>query len=188
MYPSLSIENLAKLTHSLVNGTHRPGSSQFKAGVALISDPRLRKAIGLLCSVKNKTAGKVTRFIREELQADKEEMCEVRKQKAEARYEDNIRKKAKRAAIWDHAETILHTSLVTTIAELNTQLQARSTSSSARTTFMKEQFHARVSGETPRDYRGLGPEFRGVHGKLKLTPSDGKTGQDPYPTLPTALP
>jgi hypothetical protein len=52
---------------------------------------------------------------------------------------------------------------------------------------MKEQFHARVSGETPRDYRGLGPEFRGVHGKLKLTPSDGKTGKEPNPILPTAL-
>ena len=44
---------------------------------------------------------------------------------------------------------------------------------------MKEQFHARVSGETPRDYRGLGPEFRGVHGKLKLTPSDA-TGKEAY--------
>jgi hypothetical protein len=116
----------------------------------------------------------------------------VRKQKAETRYEDNIRKKAKRAAIRDHAETILHTSLVTSIAEFETQMQARSTSAGARISFMKEQFHARVSGETSRDYRGLGPEFRGVHGKLKLTPSDGKTGisitlsfQQPYPNLNT---
>ena len=123
--------------------------------------------------------GKVTRLIRAENKADKEEQVEVRKKKADTRYEDNIRKKAKRAAIRDHAETILHTSLVTSIAELETQLQARCTSAAARMTFMKEQFHARVSGETPRDYRGLGPEFRGVHGKLKLTPSDA-TGKEAY--------
>ncbi len=68
---------------------------------------------------------------------------------------------------------------MTSIEELETQLQARCTSAAARITFMKEQFHARVFGETPRDYRGLGPEFRGVHGKLKLTPSDGG-GKEAY--------
>jgi hypothetical protein len=68
---------------------------------------------------------------------------------------------------------------VTSIDELETQLQARCTSAAARISFMKEQFHARVSGETPRDYRGLGPEFRGVHGKLKLTPSDA-TSKEAY--------
>ena len=125
---------------------------------------------------------------------DKEEQVEVRKKKADTRYEDNIRKKAKRAAIRDHAETILHTSLVTSIDELETQLQARCTSAAARISFMKEQFHARVSGETPRDYRGLGPEFRGVHGKLKLTPSDGQTSMSltlsllqPFPNLYTYI-
>ena len=112
----------------------------------------------------------------------------VRKQKAQTRYEDNIRKKAKRAAIRDHAETILHTSLVTSIAEFETQMQARSTSAGARISFMKEQFHARVSGETSRDYRGLGPEFRGVHGKLKLTPSDGQRSISLSVSLPLPFP
>ncbi len=55
LYPSLSIENLAKLTHSLVNVTHRPGSTEWKAGIALTADPRLRNTIGKLCSVKQKT-------------------------------------------------------------------------------------------------------------------------------------
>jgi hypothetical protein len=54
LYPSISIQNLAKLTHSLVNGTHRPGSPEWKAGIALTADPRLRNAIGKLCSVKRK--------------------------------------------------------------------------------------------------------------------------------------
>jgi hypothetical protein len=121
------------------------------------------------------------------MKADKEEQVEVRKQKAQTRYEDNIRKKAKRAAIRDHAETILHTSLVTSIAEFETQLKARSTSAGARISFMKEQFHARVSGETTRDYRGLGSQFRGVHGKLKLTPSDGATGLTLAQFLTTAF-
>jgi hypothetical protein len=55
LYSFLSIANLAKLTDSLDNGTHRPGSSEFKAGVALTADPRLRNAIEMLCSVKRKT-------------------------------------------------------------------------------------------------------------------------------------
>jgi hypothetical protein len=99
---------------------------------------------------------------------------------AGVRYDKNVRKKAKHAAKRDHAEEILGTSLVTSIEALETQLLARCTSSSARTAFLRDQFHARVSGETPRLYPGLGKEFRSKNGKLKLTPSDGKTNKEAY--------
>jgi hypothetical protein len=52
LYPSLTIENLAKLTTSIVNGTHRPALQRQSAGVALTSNARLRTVIGQLCNVR----------------------------------------------------------------------------------------------------------------------------------------
>ncbi len=148
--------------------------------------------------------GEITAYIRGETKADASEARVIRKRKAQERYvqalkltltltlgltltlthivnlryDKNVRKKAKHAAKRDHAEEILGTSLVTSVAELETQLQARCTSSSARTSFLRDQFHARVSGETPRLYPGIGPEYRSKFGKLKLTPSDGTTNKE----------
>ena len=118
--------------------------------------------------------------MRDATRADKKEQDAVRKRKGEERYANNVRKKAKHAAKRDHAETILGTSLVTTVAALDVQLQARSNSGSARLHFLKEQFHARVSGETPRVYPGIGAEFRSKFGKLKLTPNDASTSKEAY--------
>jgi hypothetical protein len=112
--------------------------------------------------------------------ADKNEQVIVRKRKAQERYDANVRKKSKQAAVRDHAETILCTSLASSVADLDVQLQARCSSSSARCAFLREQFHARVSGATPRQYPGIGQDFRSKHGKLKMTPSDGTTCKEAY--------
>ena len=111
---------------------------------------------------------------------DKLESNTVRKRKAAERYADNVRKKAKHAAKRDHAEEILTTSLVTSVSELETQLGARSHSSAARVSFLRDQFHARVSGENPRVYPGIGPEFRSKFGKLKMTPCNAKQNKEEY--------
>ncbi len=111
---------------------------------------------------------------------DKLESNTVRKRKAAERYAQNVRKKAKHAAKRDHAEEILFTSLVTSVSELETQLSARSNSSAARLAFLKDQFHARVCGATPRVYPGIGPEFRSRFGKLKMTPANGKQNKEDY--------
>jgi hypothetical protein len=118
--------------------------------------------------------------MRAEWKKDKVESKDVRKRKAAERYAENVRKKAKHAAKRDHAEEILCTALVTSVAELETQMLARSNSSSARVAFLKDQFHARVSGESPRVYPGIGPEFRSKFGKLKLTPCDAKQNKEAY--------
>ena len=120
--------------------------------------------------------------MRVEMKADEAESRVVRKRKAEERTAANVRKKAKQAAVRDHAETILlvSTSLVTSLADFEIQLQARCSVSSARCAFLRDQFHARVSGETPRQYPGLGPEFRSKYGKLKLTPSESTTNKEAY--------
>jgi hypothetical protein len=52
IYTSMSIENLGKLSNSLVNGTHRPALKGLAAGIALTADPRLKTCVGTLCSVR----------------------------------------------------------------------------------------------------------------------------------------
>ncbi len=94
-----------------------------------------------------------------------------------------MRKKAKNAAKCDHAETILSTSLVTSVPDLDLQLRARGNSSAARISFLKDQFHARVSGATPRAYPGIGNEFRSKFGKLKLAPSGTTANKEEYLVL-----
>jgi hypothetical protein len=46
--------------------------------------------------------------------------------------------------------------------------------------FLKEQFHARVSGDNPRIYTSLGTEFRQKHGKLRLTCKDKSMTEEAY--------
>ncbi len=67
----------------------------------------------------------------------------------------NVRKKAKKAALRDHAEEIALTSLVNDHSTFKTQLLARGNSAKAKIAFLKEQFHARVSGDNPRMYTTL---------------------------------
>jgi hypothetical protein len=119
--------------------------------------------------------------MRVEVMGDKVQSNSVRKRKAAERYASNVRKKAKHAAKRDHAEEILLcTSLVTCVTDLDVQLWARPNSSAARISFLKDQFHARVSGDNPWVYPGIGPEFRSKFGKLKLTPCDAKQNKEEY--------
>jgi hypothetical protein len=64
--------------------------------------------------------------------------------------------------------------------KLDNELRARLNSTAARIAFLKDQFHARVSGGTPRVYPGIGAEFRTKFGKLKLTPCDAKQNKEEY--------
>jgi hypothetical protein len=168
-YPSISIRNLSKLSQTITSGTHRPGEKDRAAGAALTSNPRLREVVGQLCGVRNQRVGKITSILRAAYYADYRAMLISRKRKAREKYENNVRKKAKKAALRDHAEEINCHSLVTDVGAFQTQLAARDNSMKAQVLFLKEQFHARVSGDEPRVYTSLGPEFRTKHGKLRLT-------------------
>ncbi len=106
----------------------------------------------------------------------------MRKRKAAECYAQNVKKKAKHAAKRDHAETILSTSLITNIPDLETQLLARSTNAGARIAFLKDQFHAHMSGKNPLVYPGIGAAFRGKFRKLKLTPADAKANKEEHLT------
>jgi hypothetical protein len=71
LYPSLSLRNLSRLVHSLVNGTHRCADTFGKIsataglchrlpGIAITAHPEIKAAVNKLCSVRRKTPGVVT--------------------------------------------------------------------------------------------------------------------------------
>ena len=85
MYPSITLKNLAWLSNSLVNGTHLPADNGIVGGIALTADPTLQIAIGTLCSVRRKTLGKITKYIREAHRNDRVQAKECRKRKAKVK-------------------------------------------------------------------------------------------------------
>ena len=188
MYPAISIRNLSRLSQTLVSGSHTPAEKGELAGVALTADPRLKTCIGTLCGVRKVKIGKITQMLRAAHTVDTKEMIATRKRKAIEKYQANVRKKAKKAALRDHAEEVAVNSLVTDVDSFKTQLLARGKSSKARISFLKDQFHARTSGDNPRLYTSLGSEFRQKHGKLRLTCKDKSMTEEAYlQTLITAM-
>jgi len=187
-YPSISLRNLSKLSLTIVSGTHRPADKGSPAGIALSCDPRLRAAVGKLCGVRRRRVGLITALLRAANILDTTEMKACRKRKATEKYEANVRKKAKKAALRDYAEEINSNSLVNDVESFKIQLAARGNSAKARITFLKEQFHARISGEDPRIYTTLGTEYRTKYGKLRLTSQSKDMTEEVYLTsLLTAM-
>ncbi len=107
-------------------------------------------------------------FIRASHGNDKAEAVRSRKRKARQKYDNNVSKKAKRTELRDYAEELCATSLVTTVPALQNQLLAHGSHIQGKMKFLREQFHARVSGSIPRKYPSIGKEFRTKYGKLKL--------------------
>ena len=187
-YPSMSVRNLSKLSMTIVTGTHRPADKGKCAGVALTSDSRLRAIVSMLCGVRNKRVGLITAILRAAHSVDTIEMNLCRKRKAKEKYDSNVRKKAKKAALRDYAEEINSNSLVNDVGAFKTQLAARGNSTKARISFLKDQFHARISGEEPRIYTTLGAEYRTKYGKLRLTSQSKDMTEEVYLTsLLTAM-
>jgi hypothetical protein len=115
-------------------------------------------------------------------------MIESRKRKAREKYNTNVRKKAKKAALMDYAAEINANSLVNDVDAFKTQLVSRDNSVRARIAFLKDQFHARISGDEPRVYTTLGPEYRTKYGKIRLTSQTKDMTEEVYLTkLLTAM-
>ena len=167
LYPALTLYNLSNLSHSMVNGTHRPehifGRTSVKdrinmkpPGIALTADPALRLAVNKLCSVRTCKVGSITSLVRK---ANKDAMKAKdanRKRKAKEDFDERVRLKAQKAEKRDKADYTAHKELVRDDNELHIQLQARKGNKKARLAFLHEQYHARVSCGNPRIYPGLG--------------------------------
>jgi hypothetical protein len=144
--------------------------------------------VGKLCGVRNRRVGLITALLRAANILDTTEMKACRKRKATEKYDANVRKKAKKAALRDYAEEINSNSLVNDVGSFQVQLAARGNSAKARITFLKEQFHARISGEDPRIYTTLRTEYRTKYGKLRLTSQSKDMTEEVYLTsLLTAM-
>ncbi len=157
MYPALSLRNLSWLAHSLVNGTHRPerlfgaardshGNNLMTAGIAVTAHRHLKQAVNIVCSVRRKTVGAVTRIVREAQNSDKTEQCVNRKRKALEKHEHLLRLKALKAAKVDEAEHTANHALVLSVIDLEHELAARQTNKQSQISYLKKQFDARVIG------------------------------------------
>jgi hypothetical protein len=183
MYPALSLKNLAWLSHSLVNGTHRPartfgvatnlpGTNTQKAGIALTAHPSLKRAVNVVCSVRRKNIGAVTAIIRQGQIEDKVEQIETRKRKAGEQFEARLRSKTAKAARVDKAEHIARHHLVQSLPDFENEMAARQSSKQSRINFLKEQFDARVNVDIPRTYSTIGSAYRKRGGGLRKCPED----------------
>ena len=197
MYPSLSLRNLSHLTHSIINGTHRCAEAsrrtdlvdehQYRlAGIALTAHPELRTAVNTICSVRRKTIGTVTTLYRDSQKADAVAQVSHRKEKAIAKYQALIKQQATKAANRDKAEMTATSELCLDVNALDLQLKARCNSKQARVTFLKEQVYARIAGENPRLYPGLGFEWRKQGGKLRISSNSKSQSDEDYLSLMVA--
>jgi hypothetical protein len=199
MYPTLSLENLSWLTHCIVNGTHRCAEVYGKvtkqtpvnarmAGIALTAHPALKRAVNELCSVRKRTLGRVTGLVREARKLDKVAQVANRKRKATDKHEAQIRKQARTAASRDKAEETATNSLVRDVEELDVQLKARGNNKDSRVTYLKELIYARIAGENPRLYPGLGDEWRKQGGKIRISATcKNQTAEDYLSKLLSAM-
>ena len=191
MYPSLSLQNLSWLTHSIVNGTHRcaevfghqnkntPITTRL-AGIAITADPLLKRAVNKLCCVRHKSKGRVTILAREAHKNDKEAQVANRKRKSTEKHDAQIQKLARIAGARAKAEETLSTSLCTTVKNLDVQLQARCNNKESRISFLRDQIYARISGEQPRLYPNLGLEWRKAGGKIRISAPTKDQSQEDY--------
>ena len=173
LYPSLSLRNLSWLTHSLVNGTHRPARLEGKtkngkesiikpAGIALTADVALRRAVNVVCSIRSgkKSIGGVTIIVREANVKDKRAAKTLRRKKKEVAEAAEITKIKKRASKVDEAmETIKSGDLVMDCGLLDKYLESISSNKNSMIIFLKKQYYARCRGEKKRTYPGVGIEF-----------------------------
>jgi hypothetical protein len=167
LYPAITLYNLSHLSHSLVNGTHRPAHvfgrtsrndrcNMKPPGIALTAHPLLRKAVNKLCSVRTKKIGGITQIVRHAHKAAMDAKNANRKRKAQEDFDEAIRLKTQRAEKRDKADYTALRELITDSKDLEVELQARRGSKKARLLFLNEQFHARVSCRNPRLYPGIG--------------------------------
>lgn len=163
LFQTMSLSNLSGLSNARCNGTFKRAApppktkktaakATCKAGAAVEAVPLLRKAVSSVCGVRKRkgaggrfiASGAVTQMARENRQKDGSDSEALRKRKREAKFEENRRKKTKKAQKKDAAHTV---ELVTTVAKLEEALSAKS-GKGTRVTFLSKQVDARLEGRS----------------------------------------
>jgi hypothetical protein len=151
-------------------------------GIALTAHPDIRKAVNKLCSIRLKSLGAVTLLQRKSYVYDKAAQVANRKQKADDKFQANVDRQATIAASRNKAEDTATNALCTDLHDLEHQLLARANSKDARITFLKDQVYARIAGENPRLYPGLGTDWRKHGGKIRVSSKDKHQSNEDYLT------
>jgi hypothetical protein len=151
-------------------------------GLTGVLSPFTGNSYNKLCSVRHKTPGLVTIIQRDAYRTDKYAQVLNRKRKASEKFDANVAKQARIAASRDKAEETASNSLCTDLQELEHQLESRQNSKGGRLIFLKEQIYARIAGEHPRLYPGLGQEWRKRGGKLRVSSNNKSQSNEDYLT------
>ncbi len=101
------------------------GNFCHKAAIALTAHPDLKRAVSVVCSVRRKTIGAVTRIVREAQFHDTEEQKSTRKRRAREKYQKSLRLKASKAAKADKAGHTAANNLVLSTTDLMNELNGR---------------------------------------------------------------
>ncbi len=185
MYPSLSLKNLGWLSHSLANGTHRPaqtygvardaeGNHCPKPGIAITAAPQVKHAVSVVCSVRRKTIGDVTKIVRAAQITDTKEQIATRKLRAREKHLHLLHLKSVKAVKIDMAEHTAANNLILTTRKLQDELQGRQSNKQSQISLLKEQLNARVVGDLKRTYSTIGSRFRKQGGGFRMCPVDKK--------------
>jgi hypothetical protein len=121
-------------------------------------------------------------MLRKAYRKDKKAQVLNRKRKANEKFEENVAKQARIAASRNRAEETATNSLCTDLDELQHQLESRQNSKGARLVYLKEQIYARIAGEQPRLYTGLGQEWRKQGGKIRVSSNNKSQSDEDYLT------
>ena len=178
-YPSMSLVNLGRLSQARVNGTFRIGSEGGKTkktkmrivedGVAMRAHPKLRQAVTRLCSVKRYSLGLVTQMVRGHVKHDEAADAARRKEDRSKLIQDKVRVARSKA---EQLEAAQETSTCS-MAGLLVHLKGLEGQKGNTIKFLKSQFKARVTGRGWK-YETINAEYRGISGKLKMTPPSGR--------------
>ena len=193
IYSRMKLSNLAKLSLSMCNGSHRlagPAGKQERtkdrnvatAGMALTADPRLQAVVSELCTVRRSKYGRkktgpkpgsITELLTTKYESDKQRETERRL----ARGEEDKAKMAKKHLNKSIKFNIsAEEPLAQTATELDLNLKAMDNKRGVCLAYLKRQFDARLTRAEAEEYTydAVPSRFRSAHtNKLVKSPQDG---------------
>ena len=158
-FPSMSLSTITAVSHARLNGTFQEGST------AEAADPRLAKALSVLCCIRRRTRGKITTLMREWKAEDTSKAERRHAEMREFQMCERTRLAAERARKHDEFVQI---SLAPSVEALRLQVDAFEGKKGAIIKYLKGQVNGRVVGKK-REYplSLIGPELRQKNKPMK---------------------
>jgi hypothetical protein len=147
LYPTMTLLSLRGQSQALLNGTHRPadtvGKKNRKAGLALTADPKLRRTITELCSVRKRKPGPIVSSLAAYNKADMLASEERRKERHRMKLEQKENLAIKKMIKFNNAESC---DLASDVPALRLHLQSfRANVAAGKLEYLKAQYNARYT-------------------------------------------